>query len=219
MPKFMEKFPTQYLSLIMLELCKYIKISLALTANGMFFSLTQVLMPVIGLYKNKQFNIAIYTVRTLSRIFFLGFSPLILFYHLPTFCGNAYLANKSIYTKIAIPLLCMIMFVANPIGNQAFMYSMYWLIPIAIALYKPQSIFLQALGSTFTVHSVGSVVWLYTKQIDPIMWNTLIPIVIVERLILASLTTIAFYIAKSFENIDMKNKILEFLRSDIKVIS
>jgi hypothetical protein len=80
---------------------------------------------------------------------------------------------------------------------------MYWLIPIAIALYKPESVFLQALGSTFTVHSVGSVIWLYTKQIDPSLWNMLIPVVILERLILASLTTLAFYSIKSIENVSI----------------
>lgn len=203
MPKFIEKFTTQYLSLIILELCKYVKISFALASGGIFFSLTQVLMPVIGLYKNKQFNAIIYAVRTLFRIFILGFNPLILFYYLPTFCGNAYLANKSTITKIAIPLICMIMFIVHPIGSQAFIYSMYWLIPIAIAFFKPNSIFLQALGSTFTVQAVGSVVWLYTKKIDPSMWIMLIPFVIIERLILASLTTIAFYIVKYIENMNI----------------
>jgi len=210
MSKFIEKFTTHYLSLITLELCKYLKLSFTLATGGIFFSLTQILMPLVGLYKNKQLNFAIYIVRTLSRIFLLGFSPLILFYHLPTFCGNAYLANKSTITKVAIPLLCMIMFVTHPIGNQAFMYSMYWLIPIAIALYKPESIFLQALGSTFTVHSVGSVIWLYTKQIDPAIWHVLLPVVIIERLVFASLTTIAFYSVKSIENLSIpKNQVPE----------
>lgn len=208
MAKFIKNFSTQFLILLALELCKYLKISFALMTGGIFFSLTQVLMPVIGLYRNKQFNIAIYIIRTASRIFLLGFSPLIIFYHLPTFCGNAYLAHKSIYAKIGIPLLCMIMFIFHPVGNQAFLYSMYWLIPITIAIFKSESIFLQALGSTFTVHSVGSIIWLYTKQIDPGLWNMLLPIVIIERLVLASLTTIIFYITKSVKNLNLQSSIV-----------
>lgn len=206
MPKFIEKFTSQYLSLIILELCKYVKVSFALASGGIFFSLTQVLMPVIGFYKNKQFNATIYVVRTSFRILVLGFNPLILFYYLPTFCGNAYLANKSIIAKISIPVICIIMFIVHPIGNQAFLYSTYWLIPIAIAFLKPDSIFLQALGSTFTVQAVGSVVWLYTKQIDPSTWMMLIPIVIIERLILASLTTIGVYLIRYIENMQASKK-------------
>lgn len=213
MPKFIEKVTTQYLSLIILELCKFVKISFALASGGIFFSLTQVLMPVIGLYKNKQLNTVIYIVRTLFRMILMGFNPLALFYYLPTFCGNAYLANKTTVFKIIIPLLCMIMFIAHPVGNQVFAYSLYWLIPIAIAFLKPDSIFLQALGSTFTVQAVGSVIWLYTKQIDPSTWLMLIPFVLIERLILASLTTIAFYIVKSIENMNItKNDIIETVK-------
>jgi len=214
MSKFIDKFTTHYLSLIILELCKYVKVSLTLATGGILFSLTQVLMPVIGLYKNKQFNFAIYFVRTLSRIFLLGFNPIILFYYLPTLCGNVYLANKSLVSKVAIPLTCMILFVANPIGNKVFLYSMYWLIPIAIALYKAESIFLQALGSTFTIHAVGSVLWLYTKQIDPTVWTMLIPVVIVERLALASLTTITFYLVQSVQNFSTsQNRLSETLET------
>lgn len=199
MAKLTQKISSYYFSFIALEFCKYVKISFALASGGILFSPTQMLMPVIGLYKDKQFNIIVYIGRTLLRMLWLGFSPLTFLYHLPTFCGNAYLAHQSRYAKMTIPVLCMIMFIAHPIGNQAFVYSMYWLIPITVAFLNPKSIFLQALGSTFTVHAVGSVIWLYTKQIDPTVWHMLIPVVLIERLMLAILTTLAFHLAKRIE--------------------
>lgn len=193
MLKSIEKFTKTYLTLIILELAKFIKLSFAVASNGVYFSLTQVFTPLIGLYKNVSLTIALFAIRTFIRIFIIGFSPLILFYHLPTFCGNAYLLAESKYLKIAIPLICIFMFIIHPIGSQSFWYSSYWLIPISIALFKSKSIFLQALGSTFTTHAVGSVVWLYTKQISPSTWNTIFPIVPVERLLIATAITLSYY--------------------------
>jgi len=61
---------------------------------------------------------------------------------------------------------------------------MYWLIPVALYFMK-KSTFNTALGSTFVVHAVGSVIWLYTRDTSVLLWHSLLPIVLLERMAFA----------------------------------
>src|SRR2546430_1999084 len=54
-------------------------------------------------------------------------------------------------------------------------------------------VFLQALGSAFIAHAVGSVIWLYTVGMTPAAWLGLIPVVFVERMLCAAGMTVAYY--------------------------
>lgn len=81
---------------------------------------------------------------------------------------------------IIVPALAMIAFWLNPIGQQAWAYALYWLIPIA-AKFLPDRLVLRSLGSTFTAHAVGSVLFLYTIPTAPALWLALIPVVAIER--------------------------------------
>jgi len=79
----------------------------------------------------------------------------------------------------------MVLFIIHPIGRDAFVYSLYWLIPIILFGYSRKTLFLEALGSTFVAHAVGSVIWLYTVPTTAVSWIGLIPIVAVERVFFA----------------------------------
>jgi len=96
-----------------------------------------------------------------------------------------YWATNHPVIRVGLPLLCMGLFIAHPIGSQAFLYSFYWLIPIVLYAFPHQSLFLQSLGSTFVAHAVGSVIWLYTVPMTAGMWLGLIPVVIIERVLFA----------------------------------
>ena len=85
--------------------------------------------------------------------------------------------NKLI---LLIPISAIILFIAHPQGRQAWFYSLYWLIPI-VAFFKKDRLILNALGSTFTAHCVGSVAFLYIFNLPAPVWVGLIPIVFVER--------------------------------------
>ena len=82
--------------------------------------------------------------------------------------------------KGLIALICMFLFINHPIGKQVWAYSFYWLIPI-FASFFPKRLLLKSLGSTFTAHAVGSVIFLYTVKLPPQVWKNLIPVVFVER--------------------------------------
>jgi hypothetical protein len=81
---------------------------------------------------------------------------------------------------IIVPAIAMLAFWLHPIGQQAWIYAFYWLIPIA-AKFLPDRLVLRSLGSTFTAHAVGSVLFLYTIPTAPALWLALIPIVAIER--------------------------------------
>ncbi|MEM4554631.1 MAG: hypothetical protein QXT25_02165 [Candidatus Anstonellaceae archaeon] len=93
--------------------------------------------------------------------------------------------SKGKLVQGIVPLLCMAAFMAHPVGLQAWVYSLYWMIP-AIVLLLPENLFARSLGATFTAHSIGSIIWLYSFPSTPQFWIGLIPVVAFERLLFAS---------------------------------
>src|SRR5216684_1589321 len=80
--------------------------------------------------------------------------------HMIWFSATLYWATNHYTIRLLLPIACMGLFVIHPIGAQAFVYSLYWLIPVILYFIPQRSLFLQALGSTFIAHAVGSVIWL-----------------------------------------------------------
>lgn len=87
---------------------------------------------------------------------------------------------KSKKIILAIPLLCIILFVLHPEGRQAWYFSLYWLIPV-VCFFKKDRLVLNALGSTFTAHAIGSTAFLYAFNLPAPIWIGLIPVVLMER--------------------------------------
>ena len=107
--------------------------------------------------------------------------------------------SKGKLAQALVPLACMALFIINPIGAQAWYYSLYWLVP-AIVLLLPENLFLRSLGSTMTAHAIGGIIWLYFVPTTPAFWVALIPVVAFERLMFAggiSVSYIAFNTALS----------------------
>jgi hypothetical protein len=101
---------------------------------------------------------------------------------------------------IALPLTCIILFITNPAGKQAAPYASYWLIPIALWTLRilnltPTNTWfatsLNALQSTFIAHAVGSIIWLYVVPMSANQWLALIPVVAIERLLIAGMSVLA----------------------------
>ena len=98
---------------------------------------------------------------------------------------------KGKLIQAVVPLACMALFIMHPVGSQAWFYSLYWLIP-AIVLFLPENLFARSLGSTFTAHSIGSVIWLYAFPSTAAFWVALIPVVAFERLLFASGISVSY---------------------------
>ena len=76
--------------------------------------------------------------------------------------------------------VCMLLFLIHPIGRQAWLYPMLWIIPL-IASYGKKRLILNSLGATFTAHAVGSTIFLYAFGLTPQVWLGLIQVVLIER--------------------------------------
>ncbi len=137
-----------------------------------------------------------FLMRTGFTVLKISVSIMALVYHLPGFFASASWAYPNFFMKVGLPLLCMILFILHPFGFYAAPYVLYWLIPMAIYFSGKKTIFLQALSATFIAHAVGSVIWLYAKSLPTTVWLGLIPVVIFERLLYASIMTVMYYVVK-----------------------
>lgn len=97
-------------------------------------------------------------------------------------------ANKKYSGKwmLAIPVVCILAFIAHPVGRQVPYYAlMFWSIPI-FAYFKSNNLFFKSLGAAFTAHAVGGAAWIWAFNLPAPVWNGLIPVVIAERLLFAT---------------------------------
>ena len=175
-------------ALFLMHTCKMMPI---IGSARSFFSLSDALMPLTG-------ALGMWMGATAALIrsgFFLGasYTLLSLVYHLPGFCASASWAYPNKLMRCVLPLSCMVLFWAHPIGFYAAPYALYWLIPVGIFVFKKRGVFFEALSAKFIAHAVGSVVWLYRKGLPVAVWWGLIPVVPFERLLNAALMTVVYY--------------------------
>lgn len=142
--------------------------------SGMFLG---VWPGAVSVFLVKLFNILIkrqsFDVVTLIRFFPMMLAAV--YFGLP----------KSKKVILVIPLLCIALFILHPQGRQVWYFSLYWLIPL-ICFFKKDRLILNALGSTFTAHAIGSTAFLYAFNLSAPVWAGLIPIVFMERMLFAS---------------------------------
>ncbi|MFH1394368.1 MAG: hypothetical protein ABII71_04575 [Candidatus Micrarchaeota archaeon] len=94
--------------------------------------------------------------------------------------GRNWLRGIKDILGVAVPVLAMLAFWLHPTGQAAWIYALWWIIPVA-AKFLPDNLVLRSLGATFTAHCIGSVVWLYTIPMPAEAWLALIPVVAFER--------------------------------------
>ena len=145
------------------------------------FTLFELFGPIGGMFLGPILGaVSAFFVRAMNIIIShqqLDFLTVIRF--LPAVMAAAYFGLKTKKTAIIFPI-CIALFLLNPIGRQAWLYSFIWLIPFAASFGKKRLI-LNSLGATFTSHAVGSVIFLYTFGLTPAVWMALIPVVFIER--------------------------------------
>ena len=145
------------------------------------FTLFELLGPIGGMFLGPILGaVSTFFVRAVNVV--ISHKPLDLLTvirFLPAILAAVYFGLKQKKTAIIFPI-CIILFLLNPIGRQAWMYSLIWLIPF-VATFGKKRLFLNSLGATFTAHAVGSVIFLYTFGLTPAIWIALIPVVFIER--------------------------------------
>ncbi len=102
---------------------------------------------------------------------------------------------------LGVPVLAIIAFLVHPNGRQVPYYTLFWFIPL-IAYKFRNNLYMKSLGATFTAHSVGGAAWIWAFNLPASVWNSLIPVVISERLLFAAGISVSYIII---------SKILSFL--------
>ena len=162
------------------------KVSFIVGSQVAFFSLGAICIPLAGAFAGIAGALSVFGLRMGINFLLTAHIPLeFLAYHIPGLFASLYWATSNKIVKVLPVLVCMVLFLAHPVGAQAALYSLFWLIPVYVTLRAPASLFNTALASTFTAHAVGSVIWLYTVSMTPDQWLILIPVVVVERLFFA----------------------------------
>jgi hypothetical protein len=168
------------------KLISFIKVSFLVGSSMIWFSGINSIVPLTGAFAGVTGALFVFLMRQIVHLFFFKTISLsFLAFCLPGFCASLYWATNHPVIRVGLPLLCIGLFIAHPVGSQAFLYSFYWFIPVILYASSRQSLFLQSLGSTFIAHAVGSVIWLYTVPMTAGMWLSLIPVVIIERVLFA----------------------------------
>ncbi len=163
-----------------------LKVSFVLGSQAIFFSGVNIVAPLSGAFGGVRGSLSVFMLGVTIQLLLGGFSGL----HMLAFCvpglfAALYWASSSGLIRVLVPQLCIILFIAHPVGSLAFPYAFFWFIPIALYFFPRNGLFFQALGSTFVAHAVGSVIWLYTMPTAPSLWLSLMPIVVLERLLFA----------------------------------
>jgi hypothetical protein len=192
-----------------------INFSQVLGAENQTFTLFQFFGPVAASFIGPVLGLGAILASEIANIILLGksFTLFEIARLFPMLFAAYYFAKGKNPLGIALPLVCMALFIMHPVGGQAWYYSLYWLIPVAAAFF-PQKLFLRSLGATFTAHAVGTTVFLYTLPSTPAFWVALIPIVAFERLMFASGISISYvalntFLAKIEQKLELKSITLD----------
>lgn len=186
-----------------ISLLSLFKLSFLLGSHKFFFSGINFILPVIGAFFSLPVSLLLISALFIFK-FSVGFG--ILTMGLPTLAATSSFAAKSkkldFLLHVVLPLACMILFVVHPVASKAFAYSFYWLIPVALYVFNCKNMFCKSLAATFLAHAVGSIIWLYTVPMTSAQWLALIPVVAVERLVMASSMVVLCQVLVRFFNFE-----------------
>ncbi len=187
-------------SFFLFSILRLILISPILGSYFSYFSLSGIIMPLLGILGMPYVIISLIALKSTSLFSYQLLFTKITAYHIPTLCAAYYWSSKSKLISFLAPVLCIIAFLIHPIGLQAAPYTLYWLIPLFLSFNKKPSYITHALISTFVAHAIGSVIWLYTKPMNASDWISLIPVVAIERFCFAGCMILVYYAAHNAYN-------------------
>ncbi len=152
------------------------------------FTPFEFLAPTLGAWLGVWLGSATVLMTKLVDMILTGNYSLVSLLRLFPLIGAAiYFGSRGPRMKIgssALSLAAILLFLIHPVGRQVWFYSLFWLIP-TIASRAKDNLFFNALGATFTAHSIGGVLFLYALKVPAEIWIALVPVVIGERLLFA----------------------------------
>jgi hypothetical protein len=125
-----------------------------------------------------------------ARSLFMASWLLNLFYP-ATLMGGLFMrySHENKHTRLFFSLLvatCFASFLLHPVGSQSSAYTFFWFMPLCFLLSSGHSAVFRSIASVFMTHALGTIIYLYSHVTTPSYWISLMPLVIVERLFMAS---------------------------------
>lgn len=150
------------------------------------FTVFDLLAPTVAAFTGSLPGLAaVVIVQAINTLFHGGYVDMAAFIRpFPTLFAVLYFSRKGKMLSI-VSILAMIAFIANPVGRQVWYYALFWTIPVFMSFVKERYLLARSLGATFTAHAVGGAIWIWTFHLPVTFWQTLIPVVIRERLLFA----------------------------------
>ncbi len=155
---------------------------------------------IVAVFLMQGFNFLIHGAQVVDAGTIIRFFPVLF--------AAWYFGKKNI-SNLIIPACAMLAFWAHPIGRTAWVYPLYWLIPMVCYFGRDRWLLARSLGATFTAHAVGSTLYLYVFALPKEVWIGLIPVVAMERGLFTLGIAAAFLVFNNALNFLQERKILK----------
>lgn len=171
-----------------------------LAGSNVSFTLFDFLAPIAGAFLGPIYGIiSVLTVMVTNNLINgVPWTTAAIIRLFPTLFAVYYFAalnKKEGRWILIVPVLAIVAFLAHPNGRQVPYYTLFWIIPLLAYRFR-SNLWMKSLGATFTAHSVGGAAWIWAFNLPASVWNSLIPVVISERLLFATGIAASFIIMK-----------------------
>lgn len=159
-----------------------IPFNMIIGSKAAWFSCSSMVIPALSYHTS-----LLYVILSIFTKGLLSFNLCIFYviHRLPQIAAALALQKRNWKLYLLLPSIAMIFFCIHPVGKQVFYYSWYWFIPMILYFFVQDNLYIRALSASFIAHAVGSVIWLYGGNIPVEAWTLLMPIVPIERVIVA----------------------------------
>ena len=128
----------------LISLSSLVKFSWMVGSHISFFSGINIMAPLSGAFGGVFGSIASFALRTIIHFFLFGvLSVKCLTLGIPNFFASLYWGTTHWLIRVGLPLTCMMLFWAHPVGLAAGAYALYWLIPVAVHCLARKHVFLK----------------------------------------------------------------------------
>ena len=196
-------FMQMVIGYLLCELSRFVTLNYLIGSKYLLSGLA-IMGPMTGVSTGSFVGLVVLFLRRLCMVVLTGRGGFTLLgYHIPLLFASAYWLTPGKSIRVFVPLACIVAFLCHPIGQQAPLYTLFWVLPLLAYFFFNTTIIGQAIGSSFVAHAVGSVLWIYSLPTTPAYWYALIPVVIVERCVciasMVLLYTLMQYVTKKVQ--------------------
>ena len=187
----------QFIPMCIATLVSFLPFNIIIGSHAAWFSYSSMALPALGYQSSLLYVILFIFTKSLFSVHSFLFCVM---HRLPLIFSTLALQKRDWKISLLLPSVAMILFCVHPVGQQVFYYSWYWFVPMIIYVFAQDTIYSRACTASFIAHAVGSVIWLYCGTVPVQVWAALMPIVAIERILIAAGMISFTYIFQAISN-------------------